>query len=107
MFNCNECGKTSAAGEPAIKRVTDIRSKTYRNAIRIKEPEIDGQDGEEKRPVRRRDVRPQYLESSGHETVREVTICHKCAGVEMPVQPTPPADAAMYGSVDSIPGIRV
>ncbi len=106
MFNCNSCGKTSHAGEPAIKRVVETRTKTYRNAVKVKE--VESEDGEEqpKRPVRRRDARPQYIETRGTEIVREITICHSCAGEEYKPQPVAESTNSWW-TPGSIPGIQL
>lgn len=63
MYNCQKCGKTTPAGRPAVRVVTETRKKEY--PIRRK-------GGESSRVVDNGGV--------GYETVREIMVCSTACG---------------------------
>jgi len=60
MFKCQDCKKASQTNEKPFKLVVETRKKTYTNTIRV------GREFKVK-------------DSVGHETVKELLVCHQCA----------------------------
>ena len=60
MFKCERCGRITNAREKQRKKVVEVRAKTYINTDKY---------GREQK-------------TSGHEIVKELKICEKCAEKE-------------------------
>ena len=65
MFKCNNCGKSSKPGERPIKRTVESREVVYNNRVK----KVDDDDA----------VTIREFDTNGHEIVKEVSICAKCA----------------------------
>ena len=72
MYNCEKCNKTSKAGEPAFKLVTETREVNYP----FRE-EANRRDSSVYMPYGTDDPG-----GKGVETVKELTVCENCSKVE-------------------------
>jgi len=66
MYRCDKCDALVPAGSPAMREVVETRPKKYTKTFTER--------GRERTVVI----------GKGHETVSELKLCHKCAGVEPP-----------------------
>lgn len=60
MFRCEKCGKVTKSGEKQTKKVVQTRTKTYY---------FEDKYGDKKK-------------KEGHEIVKEINLCEKCAKKE-------------------------
>jgi hypothetical protein len=82
MYRCEVCGQVVGAGNPAHKRIVEIRERDY-----SPRPEAGGGQNKPSAGRRRRRGDPG---GTGHEIVREQLVCETCAAALAAEQPAEP-----------------
>jgi len=72
MYRCEQCGVQVGRKVSAMRTVVETREKTYTKTHEL-------ENGEQY----------EQYDGDGTEIVREVKLCHKCYGVEVPEAPKP------------------